>query len=363
MISKIFSYNPRVFSAIVVATLLAVMLPFTVFAAVPIISIKEVKAGESVTVHGSNFPANVDFTVRLDEFGDLAVNGIIVGTINSGTGSFDATFTIPAELKNEQTIAIRMDGTGGWYSYNWFNNKTGTFTVPTTAPTTVSTTVVTGSKPFIEVIGVKANDTITVQARRFPANQTFQIRIGTFKNFFKDFVVVGSVNSGTGGDFQFSVKLPTMQAGVELFTVRVDSPQKNYAYNTFKNITSGTTGPVTNPTPGSTPVPASGTCQITSTIPTSALQLRADFDAVWTVKNTSGSDWDLSQVDYKFISGTRLHKYGDLFDLGVTVRNGETVSIRVDMMAPATAGTYATNWAIMRGGTTLCTLPISVTVR
>jgi hypothetical protein len=356
MKKKMSSNIMRFFTAIVIAALFAAFVPQAGFAAsYPSLSFTEIKSGVSVTVHGENFPKNVDFNARMDVIGNYAIGGTVVGSFNSGSGSFDKTFNIPASLKNEKYIAIRVDGVGGWYSYNWFtNNTSGVVSTPT--PTTPSTT----QKNYVEVIGVKANDYIVVQANNFPANQNFKIRIGTFKNFSKDYVVAGNVNSGKGGSFQFSVDLPTMQKDVDLFTIRLDSPEKNYAYNVFKNITSGVSTPTTGTT---TPIPTSGTCQIISISPSTALSTRADFDAVWNVKNTSGKNWELTQVDYKFISGSQLQKYEKLYDLPVTVKPGETIKIRVDMLAPTTTGIYATNWAIVQGKTTLCTLPLTVRVK
>lgn len=353
MNTKSISNLMRFFTAIVIAALFAAFIPQAGFAAsYPTLRFTEVNSGESVTVHGENFPENVDFTARMDVIGNYAIGGTVVGNFNSGSGTFDITFDIPASLKNEKYIAVRVDGTGGWYSYNWFTNNTSSVVVSPT-PTGTST-----PKNYIEVIGVKANETIVVQAKNFPANQTFKIRIGTFKNFAKDYVVVGSVNSGTGGSFQFSVDLPTMQKDADLFTIRLDSAEKNFAYNVFKNITSGASIPVTGPTPA----PVSGNCQVT-TSPSQSLGLREDFDAVWTVKNTSSKNWEMGEVDYKYISGSELQKYYKLYDLPVTVKPGETVEIRVDMLAPAVAGTYATNWAITQGGATLCTLPLTITAR
>jgi hypothetical protein len=347
----------RYFPAIAAALLILVILPSNVTAAVPTISITDVERGESVTIHGANFPAYIDFTVRMDKRGNQALGGIVVGTVHSGRGSFDATFQIPRSLRNESEIAIRLDGAGGWYSFNWFENQPGSSGgqyTPTPQPGGS-----TGSKPRIEVIGVKANDRITVQARNFPAGQTFRIRIGTFANFFKDYVYVGYVDSGSGGDFQFTVDLPYMKPDVERFTVRVDSPQKYYAYNVFKNFTSGSTGSA--PTP--TPAPSGGHCQIISTQPDSRLSPNTDVDAVWKVKNTGNSTWYAHEIDYLYVSGSRMYKYDDIYDLGVDVEPGETVTIRVDMLAPGSAGAYAMNWAIKRGGATLCTLPLTISVR
>jgi LysM repeat protein len=90
---------------------------------IPLIFISSVNVGQTVTVAHSNFPAGQKFTVRIGKFGTLGVGGTVVATQDSGAGgSFSATYNLPAELKNEQRLAIRLDSASGYYSYNWFWN-------------------------------------------------------------------------------------------------------------------------------------------------------------------------------------------------------------------------------------------------
>ncbi len=340
----------RFFAAVSAAVILAGSLAQAGFAAaVPLFSFTAIKAGESVTVKGENFPKNTDFTVRMDVFGNLAVGGPIVGSVNSGSGTFEATFNIPSSLKNEKTLAMRMDSASGWYSYNWFTNQTS---APSPTPNPVG-----GGKPFIDVVAVDKNKAVTLQAGRFPANQTFTIRVGPFQDFFKKYVVTGTINSGSGGSFKFTVQLPAEVKDVEMITVRLDSNSGAYAFNAFKNVSSGTV--VVNPTP--TP---SAKCEVSAaTVPSHTMKPREDFDAVWTVKNNTGRTWEMQSVDYKFVSGTEMQKYGKAFDFKATVKSGESIKIVVDMLAPDKAGTYTANWAIVESGSTLCSLPITVVVK
>ena len=55
-----------------------------------------------------------------------AMIGGIAGTNLSRptTTTVTGTFNIPAEFKGASLIAIRLDGPGGWHSYNWFWNYT-----------------------------------------------------------------------------------------------------------------------------------------------------------------------------------------------------------------------------------------------
>jgi hypothetical protein len=78
-----------------------------------------------VTISAKNFPADQTFTVRMGAYGTKGVNGVVVGTKETGSGgSFEATFDIPESLKGSQRIAIRMDSPQGFYAYNWFWNNT-----------------------------------------------------------------------------------------------------------------------------------------------------------------------------------------------------------------------------------------------
>ena len=109
-------------------------------------------------------------------------------------------------------------------------------------------------------------------------------------------------------------------------------------------------------------VPSSGNaCTVTMTAPLTPIVALSDFDTVWAVKNISGADWLSQSVDYKFISGTKLHQK-DTYDFAQTIKNGESGNIMVDMLAPGEPGIYNSTWAIVAGAKTLCTLYMTVTV-
>ncbi len=91
---------------------------------IPTITILGVTQNDKVTIQTNNFPANYDFEVRMGIFGTKGVNGVLIGTVNSGAGgTLKFTFPIPTALQSESMIAIRLESTfGGYYSYNWFYN-------------------------------------------------------------------------------------------------------------------------------------------------------------------------------------------------------------------------------------------------
>jgi LysM repeat protein len=93
---------------------------------IPTFSIVSVVEDGTVTIRTNNFPADMEFQVRMNDMGTKGIGGILVATFNSGDGgSFNKTFEIPSELHGEQRIAIRTDSTTtGHFSYNWFWNNT-----------------------------------------------------------------------------------------------------------------------------------------------------------------------------------------------------------------------------------------------
>lgn len=95
-----------------------------VFTGIPTFSITGVVKDTTVTISTTNFPANTTFDVLMGAYGTLGIGGTKVGTQASGTGAFTATYTIPANLKGAAQIAIRLQSTSGYYSFNWFFNNT-----------------------------------------------------------------------------------------------------------------------------------------------------------------------------------------------------------------------------------------------
>lgn len=355
-----------ILAALIIA-ILALGLPQKVSAnLVPSFEVVSVRADELVTIRTKDFPANTLFTIRMDRSGNNAVDGIVVGELNSGLGgAFEASFRIPAELRGMQTISVRLESASGYFAYNWFNNRTqgNQGGIPVTgdpgAPVSIPNVGSESGKPYLEVIAVKANTTITVEAHNLPLNVTFRVRVGPFATFAKEQVQVMTVNSGSTGAIRFNIALPTLVYAEETITVRMDGGGR-YAYNAFKNVDRGTVAsPGVPVTGGPTPAPVAEI----SVTPNSPIVKGSEFDAVWTVKNVSNKTWDLSTVDYAFVSGTKMHKYNDRYDMKVTVKPGETVKIVVDMIAPKDAGVYTTTWALKDGSNTIVNLPLTLRVR
>lgn len=91
----------------------------------PYTSVTNVVKDTSVTLQTYNFPANLDFTVRVGPYGTYGVNGVVADTINSGTGgSFPVTISIPAQYVGTPMLSIRFENAAsGYNAYDWFYNQ------------------------------------------------------------------------------------------------------------------------------------------------------------------------------------------------------------------------------------------------
>ncbi len=212
---------------------------------VPIIMIKSVDPGKTVTITASNFPKNLEFVALMGKMWTRGINGIEVGKLtSSSTGSFEATFDIPAEFQNHERVAIRLENkAGGYYSYNWFWNKTGGVVVtpvPTTAPTTVptSTPAPAVKYPYFNILAVQRDNTVTVEGFDFPANTEFTILMGKMWTMGINGTEVGTFNSGEGGKMTATFNIPANLAGQSRIAVRLQAKTGGwYAYNWFWNNT------------------------------------------------------------------------------------------------------------------------------
>lgn len=86
-----------------------------------------VQPGERINILAQNFPANLVFRVLMGRYSNQPVTGYQAARLATGAGgSFTATLPIPAQLRDEPVIQVRMESeTGNWFSYNWFYNQAG----------------------------------------------------------------------------------------------------------------------------------------------------------------------------------------------------------------------------------------------
>ena len=90
----------------------------------PSTTIVGVSKDNTVTVSGYNFTKQDTYTVRIGAYGSLGIGGVVVDTFSTdSTGTFTATFTIPASFAGADKLAIRFESNNTpYYAYDWFTN-------------------------------------------------------------------------------------------------------------------------------------------------------------------------------------------------------------------------------------------------
>ena len=98
--------------------------------------------------------------------------------------------------------------------------------------------------PTISISSVVTDQTVTVQASNFPANQNFVVTMGPMGTQGVNGTVVATTNSGVGGSFSATYNIPDGLKGLEQIAVRLQTSHAYpyYAYNWFWNNTTGGTG-------------------------------------------------------------------------------------------------------------------------
>ena len=90
--------------------------------------------------------------------------------------------------------------------------------------------------PYFYILEVVKDQTVTIQAYNFPANDTLTVTMGEYGTYGVGGVVVGSTNSGSSGSFVATYTIPSTLAGREKIAIRLQSPTTGFfAYNWFFN--------------------------------------------------------------------------------------------------------------------------------
>lgn len=233
----------RISIIITLVALFAIVVPVSAYSGFPTFSIESVVQDKTVTIKTNNLPPNDTFTVTMGKNGTKGIDGIKVGTTESGTGgSLIFTYEIPADLTGLSIISIRMQSpTTGYFAYNWFLNLTATATIaPTQPPAPTSTPTPPGYSgfPTFSIATVVEDKTVSISGKNFPANDTFTVLMGDFGTKGIGGIKIGTTDSGTGGALTATYDIPESLAGNELIAIRLQSPTSGYfAYNWFYNNT------------------------------------------------------------------------------------------------------------------------------
>lgn len=322
---------------------------------IPTFSISAVTTDQTVTIKTSNFPANDNFNVLMNTIGTRGVGGILVGTQASGAGgTFTATYNIPAALKGQQQIAIRLESpTSGFFAYNWFwNNTTGG--IPNTGPTvtpgpspTPQPTLPPGTIPTFSISSVVADTSVTILTSNFPANDNFDVLMNYIGTRGVGGTKVTTINSGAGGALTLTFNIPAFLQGQQQIAIRLQSPTTGFfAYNWFWNSSTGgipSTGATATPQP-SIPPGTIPTFTISAVVKDTTVTIQtSNFPANDTFNVTMGAFGTLGVGGISvgtFNSGAG-GSMSATFNIPAGLQGADRIAIR--LQSPTT-GFFAYNW-------------------
>jgi hypothetical protein len=96
----------------------------TTFVANPVITVLHVQKGGIVIAAVSGLPANTNYSVTVGKAGTQGVDGYVIAHLYSGSiagVSLVGTYEIPASLRNEATLDLRLDAGGAVYVVSFKN--------------------------------------------------------------------------------------------------------------------------------------------------------------------------------------------------------------------------------------------------
>jgi len=203
---------PLIVIALIVFTSLisAAVQPVAAASSSPSLTIVSVVGGKSVTIQAKDFPTNTAVTVRMSPYGSKGAGGTIVGTgVTASNGTLQATYNIPAALKSQAKIVVRVEATAkpSLYAYNWFSNISSSTAVTSTPAGTSNTGNIT-------ITDVEEDENVTFTATGAPAGAKLEVWFD-WKN-----------NSGAlQGKQSGTVKVSS--SGTVKATVNIPSPAKD----------------------------------------------------------------------------------------------------------------------------------------
>jgi hypothetical protein len=106
-------------------------------------------------------------------------------------------------------------------------------------------------------------------------------------------------------------------------------------------------------------------CKLTAQKPAdwTPMVSRNIFNARWTLKNTGTKIWGIHGVDVKYRGDTKMHyRVPNVFDLPQKVGPGQSITLKLDMIAPKLPGYYVSNWGFYTGNLVFCKFYVIIVV-
>jgi hypothetical protein len=196
--------------------------------------------------------------------------------------------------------------------------------------------------PTISIVSVNPGNSVTVRTHNFPANDTFVVTMGLIGTRGVGGIKVDTIDSGNGGSFDLSFKIPDALTSQYQIAIRFQSSKSGYfAYNWFYNTTGGTSGSGGQPTVPSGYYPTFSIVTVNAdqnvTIQTSNLPPNDTFVVTMGPMGTRGINGIKVDTVDSGNGGSKQFK----FKIPDALKGSYQISIR---MQSAISGYYAFNW-------------------
>lgn len=205
---------------------------------IPTFVIKAVDQNDLVTIQTDNLRLNDTYYVTMGLMGTRGVKGIHVATVTTTTsGRITKTFSIPAALKGQAKIAIRLESPyTGYYAYNWFyNSDANLHLIGTPEPTPPYSGSYKGY-PYFHIVAVDQATSVKIEEHNFPPNTTFSVRMNWMGTKGVAGAIVETVTTDASGKLSDTkYQIPDFLQGSYKIAIRLESQSGYFAYNWFYN--------------------------------------------------------------------------------------------------------------------------------
>lgn len=198
--------------------------------------------------------------------------------------------------------------------------------------------------PTLSIVSVVTDSDVTIKTTNFPANDSFDVLMGTMGTRGVNGVKVDTVASGSGGSFTATYSIPAALHGQYQIAIRLQSNTGSgyYAYNWFYNHTSGggTGGPI-QPGTGFTGIPTFSVVSVvvdsTVTIQTNNFPANDTFDVSMGYMGTRG----VNGVKVDTVASGSGGVFTATYNIPAALQGQYQIAIR--FQSPS-SGYYAYNW-------------------
>lgn len=192
--------------------------------------------------------------------------------------------------------------------------------------------------PTFDITEVKKDQSVTIQIKNLPPNQTFTVRMNKIGTKGVGGEAAGTFNSESGGSKKLTFDIPASLKGLKLIAIRIESPAGYFAYNWFTNDLAGAdTGAPSKPYTG---IPTVDIVSVT----------KDDEVKVKTNNFPAGKTFTVQMGEYgtKGVNGTVVGSLdfgsgGNLeatFKIPAGLKGKDRIAIRLE----ASGGYFAYNW-------------------